>query len=108
MGLECDNAAMFGLQQTLILGAVLSILAGCGQKPFVINAPKVFSSSDRQVVSICHNANSTTREEIYKIVAKECEVEGSSLEFFHHEKLFNECPIFAKSRVSFYCIPALK
>ena len=99
---------MLSLRQTLILGAVLSVLAGCGQRPFVTTPPQGKPSVDRQVVSICHNANSTTREEIYKIAYKECEVEGSSLEFFHHDKLFNACPIFAKYRVSFLCISKRK
>ena len=99
---------MFGLQQTLILGAVLSVLAGCGQEPFVTTSPKEKASGNEQVVSVCYNANSTTREEIYKIANEECEVDGSSLEFFHHDKLFNACPIFAKSRASFLCISRRK
>ncbi|MBG05996.1 MAG: hypothetical protein CMM59_18195 [Rhodospirillaceae bacterium] len=99
---------MIRLRQFVISAAVLSVLGGCGPPPFVTSTPKQNSGDDRQVVSVCYNANSTTREEIYKVAAKECDAEGASLEFFHHDKLLNECPILAKTRVSFICIPPQK
>jgi len=99
---------MNSLRQTAICAAVLSVLAGCGAPPFVTSTPKEKPGGDLQVVSVCYHANSTTREEVYQVALKECEIEGSSLEFFHHDKLLNECPVLAKTRVSFLCMPPQK
>ena len=99
---------MIRLRQFVIGAAVSSVLGGCGVPPFVTSIPKQNSGDDRQAVSVCYNANSTTRKEIYKVAAKECDAEGASLEFFHHDKLLNGCPILAKTRVSFICIPPKK
>lgn len=53
---------------------------------------------------MCYHAHSTTREEVMELAARECKEEGYSVEFWRHDKTFNDCPILAKTRVSFFCI----
>jgi len=88
----------------MIFVAVVMSLGGCGERPFPTSNPGIPSPKGLQVVSMCYHANSTTREEVMELAAKECTEEGYSVEFWHHDKTFNDCPILAKTRASFLCI----
>jgi hypothetical protein len=79
-------------------------LLGCGAAPFVIGNSVIKSPDGTQVVSMCYHANATTREEVTTLAAKECKEEGSTVTFWHHDTAFNDCPILAKTRVSFLCV----
>ncbi len=85
--------------------AAILFVAGCVEGPFPTGNPKFPAPDGAQVVSMCYHANATTREEVMSLAAKECDVEGSGVEFWHHDKMFNSCPIMAKTRVSFLCVP---
>ena len=80
-------------------------LLGCGAAPFVTGNPAIKSPDKTQVVSMCYHANATTREEVTALAAKECTVEDSTITFWHHDTALNDCPILAKTRVSFLCVP---
>ena len=89
----------------MMAAAAILFVAGCAEGPFPTGNPKIPAPDGAQVVSMCYHANATTREEVMSLAAKECEVERSSVEFWHHDKTFNSCPIMAKTRVSFLCVP---
>jgi hypothetical protein len=96
---------MIGFRKTLSTGLCAVVLMGCGAAPFVTVNPSLSPPNGEQVVSICYDANATTREEIAAIAQKECKEEGAGLNFWVQDKTLNECPILAKIRVSFLCIP---
>tara|TARA_B100000676_G_scaffold310489_1_gene377226 strand:- start:4415 stop:4708 length:294 start_codon:yes stop_codon:yes gene_type:complete len=89
----------------IMAAAAILFVAGCVEGPFPTGNPKFPAPDGAQVVSMCYHANATTREEVMSLAAKECDVEGSGVEFWHHDKMFNSCPIMAKTRVSFLCVP---
>ena len=89
----------------MIFVADVLFAAGCADRPFITGNPNIPAPDGVQVVSMCYHANATTREELVSLAAKECEVEGSGVEFWHHDKTFNSCPLLAKTRVSFHCVP---
>jgi hypothetical protein len=80
------------------------LLHGCGVAPFVTSNPAIKSPDETEVVSMCYHANATTREEVTALAAKECTVEDSTVTFWHHDTVLNDCPILAKTRVSFLCV----
>jgi hypothetical protein len=80
-------------------------LLGCDVAPFVTGNPAIKSPDKTEVVSMCYHANATTREEVRALAAKECTEEGSTVTFWHHDTTLNDCPILAKTRVSFLCVP---
>ena len=94
--------------QMFLVAASVAVLAGCGAPAFITSSPGIAPPNEEQVVSVCYNANNTTREKIADLAVKECSIEGSELQFFHHDKALNDCPILAKARVSFLCIPPPK
>ena len=79
-------------------------ISGCGAAPFVTDNLAIKSPDDLQIISICYHANATTREEVTAFAVKKCKEEGSTVTFLHHDKMFNDCPILAKMRVSFICV----
>lgn len=79
-------------------------LLGCGVAPFVTENPEIKSPVETQIVSMCYHANATTREAVTALATKECKKEGSSVKFWHHDTMFNDCPVLAKTRVSFICV----
>lgn len=81
------------------------LLSACGAAPFVTPNPKATPSNGAKVVSMCYHANSTTREAIKAIAVKECDGEGDTVQFWRHDKALNDCPVLAKTRVSFICVP---
>ena len=89
----------------MIAVAASLFVVGCAEKPFHTGNPNIQAPDGVQVVSVCYHANVTTREEVVSLAVKECDVEGSGVEFWHHDKMFNSCPILAKTRVSFLCVP---
>lgn len=123
---ECENSAISepGCFEIRLKGAIShlmkiarqfvmflvfpTLLTGCGSPPFITSSPNISPPDEEQVVSVCYNANNTTRDDIRALAVKECTVEGSGLEFWHHDKALNDCPILAKARVSFLCIPPPK
>jgi hypothetical protein len=80
-------------------------LLGCGEAPFVTGNPAIKPPDNTQVVSMCYHANATTREKVTALAAKECTGEGSTVTFWRHDTTLNDCPIMAKTRVSFLCVP---
>ena len=89
----------------MIAPAAILFVAGCAERPFLTGNPKIPAPDGEQVLSMCYHANATTREELVSLAAKECKVEESGVELWHHDKTFNSCPILAKTRVSFLCVP---
>ena len=88
----------------MLFVAICMSLGGCSQRPFATSSPDIPSPRGLEVVSMCYHAHSTTREEVMKLAARKCKKEGYSVEFWRHDKTFNDCPILAKTRVSFFCI----
>lgn len=84
------------------------VLAGCGAAPFATSNPSIRPPDGVQVVSVCYHANNTTREAVRAIAVKECTEEESTLKFWHHDTTLNDCPVLAKTRVSFLCLPPAK
>jgi hypothetical protein len=89
----------------------LATLGGCtqitniGGDPFVTREPQYLPDADRQdYVSICYNADTTTRADIEVLAAKSCVQPGSTVKFFSHDMIFNDCPIVTKARVTFLCV----
>ncbi len=95
---------MYRIRNIIVVAAIL-LAAGCGERPFLTGSPNILAPEGAQVVSMCYHANATTREEVMSLAAKECEVEGSGVSFWRHDTTFNSCPILAKTRVSFLCVP---
>lgn len=85
-------------------------LAACGQvsqigsDPFVTETDqKLPEYSRRDYVSLCYNADTTTRDALTKLAAENCEQPGSQVSYFTHDMIFNNCPVTAKARVTFLC-----
>ena len=93
------------LNLKMMAAAAILFVAACAEGPFPTGNPKIPAPDGAQVVSMCYHASATTREEVMSLAAKECDVEQSSVELWHHDKMFNSCPILAKTRVSFICVP---
>lgn len=85
------------------------LLGGCAEAPFITEShPSAPAPSEGQIVSVCYNANVTTREEIRALAQKECKDEDTKAEFWHHDRMLNDCPVLAKMRVSYLCVPTAK
>jgi len=82
------------------------VLVGCGERLFPTSNPSIRHPDGLQIVSMCYHANVTTREEVEDVAAEQCADDGSRVKFWHHDRTFNDCPIFAKARVSFICVPS--
>ena len=90
--------------KSLFVGIVaIMVCISCVAAPFATSNPTKHPESDVQVVSICYHAGTTTREQIMLAASENCEIEGSILQFWRHDRMLNECPILAKTRVSFLC-----
>ena len=85
--------------------AIVSCTLACTVSPFVTNNPDLKSPNELQVISICYSASTTSRNDIIEIAVKECVKKESKLKFWRQDRMFNECPVFAKIRVSFLCVP---
>jgi hypothetical protein len=80
-------------------------LAACGGTPTVTSNPVEAERVDRQIVSVCYQAASTTIAEIEEVARGACEKEGSGLRFWRHDRVFNNCPATKKTRASYICLP---
>lgn len=101
---------MRGLLPTVSGAAIFALsLFGCADRPFVTKVvPSEASPDGLKVVSVCYDARVTTREAIGAVAVKECKEEGADVRFWRHDTMFNDCPVLAKTRVSFLCVAPAK
>ncbi|MBL25446.1 MAG: hypothetical protein CMM48_16300 [Rhodospirillaceae bacterium] len=80
--------------------------AKIGGDPFITKTPQNLPRADRQdYVSVCYNADTTTREAVMALARQECKQGGSQVRIFSHDMIFNDCPVVTKARATFLCIP---
>ena len=65
-------------------------LLACSVTPFVTSNPVVMEPDGLQVVSICYNASEATKGQLRSIAAGKCKEDGSSAEYFRHDKMLND------------------
>lgn len=80
--------------------------AKIGGDPFITKNPEHLPLADRQdYVSVCYNADTTTREAVMALAKEECKEAGSQVRIFSHDMILNECPVVTKARATFLCLP---
>jgi len=95
---------------------VLLLLVACeqvsrvGGSPFITTNPVGLPRADTQeYISICYNADTTTRQSVEALATKSCKRDiVGGVKFYSHDMVFNDCPVVTKARVTFLCRPQLK
>ena len=98
-------------RNTAILTSMLLLLVACeqaskvGGAPFLtINPVGLPRANDQEYISICYNADTTTRQSVEALATKSCNKNiGAGVKFFSHDMVWNDCPIVTKARVTFLC-----
>ena len=96
----------------ILIGALL-LLVGCEQSsrlsgsPFITINPVGLPRADvQEYISICYNADTTTRQLVEALAAKSCKKDiGGGIKFHSQDMVFNDCPVVTKARVTFLCRP---
>lgn len=95
---------MIGKGRWASVGAAM-LLAGCPD-PGITENPLDTPDIGRPVVSVCYPPLVTERQELEPVAAAACETSGvddASLRYWKKNLVLNECPLFKKARMSFYC-----
>lgn len=80
--------------------------AKIGGEPFITKNPEHLPRPDRQnYISVCYNADTTTREAVMALAKEECKEAGLQVRIYSHDMIFNDCPVVTKARATFLCIP---
>jgi len=103
-------------RNTVILFGLSLLLAACeqasrvGGSPFLTTNPANLPRADAQeYISICYNADTTTRQSIEALAMESCKKDvGGTIKFFRHDMIFNDCPVVTKARATFLCLPRRK
>ena len=83
--------------------AVLAFLAGCSGDPSKTTPPKLLPGDEREVVSVCFNANNATKAGLAVEAQKQCEDPRASVVFLSEDRIFNPCPMTSKLRANYIC-----
>ena len=98
-------------RNTAILTSILLLLVACEQASRVGGAPFLTANrvclpraNDQEYISICYNADTTTRQSVEALATKSCKKNiGAGVKFFSHDLVYNDCPVVTKARVTFLC-----
>ena len=99
-------------RNTAILTSILLLLVACeqasrvGGAPFLTTNPVGFlpRANDQEYISICYNADTTTRQSVEALATKSCKKNiGAGVKFFSHDLVYNDCPVVTKAGVTFLC-----
>ena len=101
---------MITRSRVILIGALLLLVAcerasNLGGSPFITINPVGLPRTDaREYISICYNADTTTREYVKALAAKSCKKDiGGGIKFHSQDMVFNDCPVVTKARVTFLC-----
>ena len=82
-------------------------LASCTEfPPTKTENPLTVPSDRKDIVSVCYDADDHSRAEIQSVARGECSKNTVSVRPWRIDKVFNDCPMFKKTRVSFLCVAA--
>ena len=90
-----------------LAGVGLLLNAACADlPPTETENPLNVPSERKDIVSICYDARNHGRVEIEAVALAACAKRTVSVTPWRVDKVFNDCPVFKKFRVSFLCVPA--
>ncbi len=90
-----------------LTAASLFFLSACADlPPTETENPLIVPSDRKDIVSVCHDSGDHSRADIQSVALKACGKGTVSVRPWRVDKVFNECPVFKKTRVSFLCVTA--
>ena len=98
-------------RNTAILTSILLLLVACEQASRVGGAPFLTTNpvglpraNDQEYISICYNADTTTRQSVEALATKSCKKNiGAGVKFFSHDLVYNDSQVVTKARVTYLC-----
>jgi len=87
----------------LAVMTALAVLAGCSGDPSRAAPPRLLPGDEREVVSVCFNANKATMEQLAAEAQKQCEDPRATVAFMSEDRIFNSCPMTSKLRANYVC-----
>jgi len=91
------------MSRPLVVLSLLAVLAGCSGDPSKTTPPRLLPGDEREVVSVCFNANNATMVGLAVEAQKQCEDPRASVVFLSEDRIFNPCPMTSKLRANYAC-----
>ena len=92
----------------LFMGACAQV-AKIGGDPFeTVNPTDLPRADGQEYVSICYNADTTTRQAVEALAKETCKEALGGIKFYRHDMIFNDCPVVTKARATFLCLMSKK
>jgi len=88
------------------LAGMLCMTAACaGPPPTETTVPLNVKAGRSDIVAVCYDSGDHGRKEIEAIALEACGKGFAAVTPWRIDKVFNDCPLFKKTRVSFICVP---
>lgn len=97
------TAKLIGLRLFYLL--IVILVSGCGRPPTVTTNPAVALNDSRKYVSVCFDAGENKQSDIETAAQEVCDPLTDRLVPARRDRIFNDCPLFKKERITFICEP---
>lgn len=89
----------------LLAVAMVGAVSACTAiPPTKTENPLSVPGSRTDIVSVCYDSKDHTRGDIEAVALANCRDKAVAVTAWQVDRVFNECPLLKKSRVSFICV----
>ena len=89
-----------------LASAFVLAASGCTDyPPTETTNPLTVPDSRKDIVSVCYNEANHKRSEVEAVALAACAKGTASVWAWRVDEMFNDCPLFKKTRASFVCVP---